>query len=152
MICLTATLVLLAGGANTTAVTIATSGVRAVRTPRVSAPTTTVAPAPSTVATTTVPPSEPLEVAADPVLSSAAAWAASPGVACIRDHESGDDYAEDTGNGYYGAYQDLLSTWTSHGGTGLPNDAPQSVQDEVNYEIWLTGGWGQWSTAPGCGL
>ncbi len=84
--------------------------------------------------------------------SSAAAWAASPGVACIREHESGDNYSEDTGNGYYGAYQDLLSTWESHGGTGLPNDAPPAVQDQINYEIFLSGGWGQWSTAAGCGL
>jgi Transglycosylase-like domain len=93
-------------------------------------------------------------VSAQPAVdtSSAAAWAASPGVACIRDHESGDNYAEDTGNGYYGAYQDLLSTWETHGGSGLPNDAPPAVQDQVNYQIFLTGGWGQWSTAPGCGL
>ena len=82
----------------------------------------------------------------------AAAWAASPGVACIREHESGDNYSEDTGNGYYGAYQDLLSTWESHGGTGLPSDAPPAVQDQINYEIFETGGWGQWSTARGCGL
>jgi hypothetical protein len=84
--------------------------------------------------------------------SSAAAWAASPGVACIRDHESGDNYGINTGNGYYGAYQDSLSTWESHGGTGLPSDAPPVVQDQINYEIWLTGGWGQWGTAAGCGL
>ena len=84
--------------------------------------------------------------------SSAAAWAASAGVVCIREHESGDNYSEDTGNGYYGAYQDLLSTWEAHGGVGLPSDAPPAVQDQINYEIYLTGGWGQWSTAAMCGL
>jgi hypothetical protein len=84
--------------------------------------------------------------------SSAAAWAASPGVACIREDESGDNYSTDTGNGYYGAYQDTLSTWDSHGGTGLPSDAPPAVQDQINYEIWLSGGWGQWGTSGGCGL
>jgi hypothetical protein len=84
--------------------------------------------------------------------SSAAAWAASPGVACIRARESGGNYGENTGNGYYGAYQDLLSTWEAHGGTGLPSDAPPAVQDQVNYEIYLSGGWGQWGTAAGCGL
>ena len=84
--------------------------------------------------------------------SSASAWAASPGVACIREHESGDNYSTDTGNGYYGAYQDSLSTWDSHGGTGLPSDAPPTVQDQINYEIWLSGGWGQWGTSGGCGL
>ena len=84
--------------------------------------------------------------------SSATAWAASPGVACIRDHESGDNYSTDTGNGYYGAYQDTLSTWQSHGGTGLPSDAPPTVQDQINYEIWSSGGWNQWGTAGLCGL
>jgi hypothetical protein len=106
------------------------------------------------VATVTPAPASAPVVATQPAVdsSSAAAWAASPGVACIRDHESGDNYAENTGNGYYGAYQDLLSTWESHGGTGLPSDAPQAVQDQINYEIYLSGGWGQWGTARGCGL
>jgi hypothetical protein len=114
-------------------------------TPTVVAPSTAVVPAPETPAPAPTP---------APVVdtSSAAAWAASPGVACIRQHESGDNYSTDTGNGYYGAYQDSLSTWQSHGGTGLPNDAPPAVQDQINYDIWLTGGWGQWSTAAGCGL
>jgi len=84
--------------------------------------------------------------------SSAAAWAASPGVACIRQHESGDGYSANTGNGYYGAYQDQLSTWQAAGGTGLPSDAPPAVQDQINYQIWLSGGWGQWGTASICGL
>ncbi len=85
-------------------------------------------------------------------VSSAAAWAASPGVVCIRERESDGNYAEDSGNGYYGAYQDLLSTWEANGGTGLPSGAPPAIQDQINYEIFLSGGWGQWSTAPGCGL
>jgi hypothetical protein len=106
----------------------------------------TVTPAPAAVQVAAPAPAQVVDS------SSAAAWAASPGVACIREHESGDNYAEDTGNGYYGAYQDALSTWESHGGTGLPNDAPPAVQDQINYEIWLTGGWGQWGTAPMCGL
>lgn len=99
------------------------------------------------------PPPAPAPAAQPDVdTASAAAWAASPGVVCIRQAESGDNYAEDTGNGYYGAYQDLLSTWEAAGGTGLPSDAPPAVQDQINYEIYLSGGWGQWSTAAGCGL
>jgi hypothetical protein len=112
-------------------------------------PVAATAVAPAAVAPLPAPAPIP-EAAVDS--SSAAAWAASPGVACIRDHESGDNYGTDTGNGYYGAYQDSLSTWESHGGTGLPNDAPAAVQDQINYEIWLSGGWGQWSTAGPCGL
>lgn len=118
-----------------------------VSTPPVTAPPVAPAPLP------TPPVSAPAPTPAPAVdSSSAAAWAASPGVACIREHESGDNYSTNTGNGYYGAYQDLLSTWESHGGTGLPSDAPPAVQDQINYEIWLSGGWGQWSTAGMCGL
>jgi len=121
-----------------------------------STPTTTTTPPPVQAApvVTTPPPTAPPAPApqTDVDTSSAAAWAASPGVACIRERESGDDYSADTGNGYYGAYQDLLSTWEAAGGTGLPSDAPPAVQDQINYQIWLSGGWGQWSTAGSCGL
>ncbi len=107
---------------------------------------------PAALPTGALAPMPPAPAAMVVEIGSAAAWAASPGVACIRDHESGDNYAENTGNGYYGAYQDLLSTWEAAGGTGLPSNAPPAVQDDVNYRIYLSGGWGQWSTAPGCGL
>jgi hypothetical protein len=103
-------------------------------------------------ATTSTGPSAPAPAPQGSVdTSSAAAWAASPGVACIRQHESGNDYGANTGNGYYGAYQDQLSTWQAAGGTGLPSDAPPAVQDQINYQIWLSGGWGQWGTASLCG-
>jgi hypothetical protein len=132
----------------------------ALRALEASYPVPTVAPTAPAVAPTTVAPAPVVVPAPAPApapeqvvdSSSAVAWAASPGVACIREHESGDNYAEDTGNGYYGAYQDALSTWESHGGTGLPNDAAPAVQDQINYEIYLTGGWGQWGTAGRCGL
>ena len=108
-------------------------------------------PPPAPIVTPTAP-NEPIAPQPDVDTSSAAAWAASPGVACIRQAESGDNYGENTGNGYYGAYQDSLSTWEGAGGTGLPSDAPPAVQDQINYQIYLSGGWGQWSTAAGCGL
>ncbi len=112
--------------------------------------TSTTQPAPLPTGALALVPPAPAAVVVD--IGPAAAWAASPGVVCIRDHESGDNYAENTGNGYYGAYQDLLSTWEAAGGTGLPSNALAAVQDEINYRIYLSGGWGQWSTAPGCGL
>ncbi len=49
----------------------------------------------------------------------------------LRDCESGGNYAEDTGNGYYGAYQFALSTWEGLGFSGLPSDAAPAVQDEA---------------------
>lgn len=47
----------------------------------------------------------------------------------IRARESGGNYAENTGNGYYGAYQFSLGTWQGVGGTGNPADASPAEQD-----------------------
>jgi LysM repeat protein len=47
----------------------------------------------------------------------------------IRMRESGGNYATNTGNGYYGAYQFDLPTWRSNGGTGLPSEASPAEQD-----------------------
>jgi LysM repeat protein len=56
--------------------------------------------------------------------------AGAPGVlAHIRAGESGGNYATNTGNGYYGAYQFTLGTWQSVGGTGLPSQASPAEQD-----------------------
>ena len=43
--------------------------------------------------------------------------------------ESGGNYATNTGNGYYGAYQFDLQTWRSVGGSGLPSAASPAEQD-----------------------
>jgi len=61
--------------------------------------------------------------------------------------ESGGNYAEDTGNGYYGAYQFSLSTWYGLGFTGLPSAASPAVQDRAAQELQASAGWGQW---PAC--
>lgn len=81
-------------------------------------------------------------------------WANSRVVRCIRAGESGGNYAEDTGNGYYGAYQDWPETWTHVTGLPLPpQDYPPSVQDQGNYKIYLEGGWHQWpQTSVQCGV
>jgi hypothetical protein len=65
----------------------------------------------------------------------------------LRDCESGGNYAEDTGNGFYGAYQFSPSTWSALGYPGLPNEAPPAVQDAAAQELQSRSGWGQW---PGC--
>jgi hypothetical protein len=65
----------------------------------------------------------------------------------LRMCESGGNYAEDSGNGYYGAYQFSLSTWYGLGFTGLPSDAPPAVQDEAAAELQARSGWAQW---PSC--
>lgn len=76
-----------------------------------------------------------------------------PDWACIRQHESGDNYSEDTGNGYYGAYQFSPTTWAGLGGTGLPSDAPPATQDALALALLNRSGWGQWpQTSAICGL
>ncbi|HLG68004.1 MAG TPA: transglycosylase family protein [Acidimicrobiales bacterium] len=83
--------------------------------------------------------------------SSAAAPAASAASgsvwAALRNCESGGNYADDTGNGFYGAYQFSLGTWQSLGYSGLPSDAPPSVQDAAARQLQARSGWGQW---PAC--
>ncbi|MCA1691209.1 MAG: transglycosylase family protein [Acidimicrobiales bacterium] len=66
---------------------------------------------------------------------------------CIRQLESGNNYATPGG----GAYQFLDSTWQSLGYTGTASDAPPHVQDEAAVRLQARSGWSQWTTAPLCG-
>jgi hypothetical protein len=65
----------------------------------------------------------------------------------LRECESGDNYATDTGNGYYGAYQFALSTWWAIGFSGMPNAAPPAVQDSAARTLQSRVGWSAW---PAC--
>jgi hypothetical protein len=65
----------------------------------------------------------------------------------LRQCESGGDYAEDTGNGYFGAYQFALTTWEELGYAGLPSDAAPAVQDAAAQRLQSLRGWDQW---PAC--
>ena len=80
---------------------------------------------------------------ADP---SASSWAA------LRNCESSGDYAIDTGNGYYGAYQFDLSTWQSVGGSGSPADASPAEQDYRALYLYRMRGWSPWTCASIAGL
>jgi LysM repeat protein len=102
-----------------------------------------VAPAPtSPVATTTyaandsayVPESQPTD------------YAAGVGgiLARVRMRESGGNYADNTGNGYYGAYQFSLSTWESVGGIGLPSSASPAEQDALAQKLYSERGCSPW--------
>lgn len=68
----------------------------------------------------------------------------------LRDCESGGNYQDDTGNGYYGAYQFSLGTWESLGYSGLPSNAAPSVQDQAIIRNTLRSGDGLASQNPGC--
>jgi hypothetical protein len=94
----------------------------------------------------------PVPPRAPPVApATAAAGGSAGGVwAELRDCESGGKYAEDTGNGYYGAYQFYQfspGTWHGLGYPGLPSNATPAVQDQAAQRLQARSGWGQW---PGC--
>lgn len=68
----------------------------------------------------------------------------------LRECESGGNYQDNTGNGYYGAYQFSLGTWQSLGYGGLPSSAAPSVQDQAIVRNTLRSGGGLASQNPGC--
>lgn len=102
--------------------------------PPAPAPVPVPAPAPAPVPTVTV-------ASAGPAPASSATWQA------LRECESGDNYGEDTGNGYYGAYQFSPTTWHSLGYGGLPSQAPPATQDAAAQQLYDEVGWSAW---PGC--
>lgn len=65
----------------------------------------------------------------------------------LRMCESTNNYRKNTGNGFYGAYQFLPSTWRSLGYSGMPHLAEPAVQDEAAKKLQRRSGWGQW---PAC--
>ncbi len=69
--------------------------------------------------------------------------------ACIRQHESGGNYAEGGG----GAYQFELGTWEGLTGLNSPaEDAPPAVQDAAALRLYAERGWEPWTTRYVCGL
>jgi hypothetical protein len=70
-------------------------------------------------------------------------WAWSTG-AC----ESGNRSGTATGNGFYGAFQFLLSTWAAAGGEGLPHQHSWYYQAWIAVNLMFREGAGHW---PRCG-
>ena len=69
----------------------------------------------------------------------------------LRMCETGGDYRKNTGNGYYGAYQFLDSTWDKYGtGYALASEAPAAVQDAVVLRNARASAGGFWSQHPAC--
>lgn len=58
--------------------------------------------------------------------------------------ESGGNWADNTGNGYYGGLQFTLSSWHAVGGSGLPSDASRSEQIYRAQLLQARQGWGAW--------
>jgi hypothetical protein len=76
--------------------------------------------------------------------------AAPPGgtLSAIAHCESGGNYATNTGNGFYGAYQFTQSTWQSVGGSGNPAAASPAEQDRRAAMLYAQQGAAPW---PVCG-
>jgi hypothetical protein len=71
--------------------------------------------------------------------------AATPGQwLALRTCESDDNYSENSGNGYYGAYQFAASTWWGLGFSGLPSAASAAVQDAAAAKLQRLDGWSAW--------
>ena len=70
----------------------------------------------------------------------------------LRMCESGNNYAINTGNDHYGAYQFDLPTWRSVGGSGFPNRASKAEQDKRALILYRQRGWQPWECATMLGL
>jgi hypothetical protein len=105
---------------------------------------------PPVVTTTTAPPAPE----ANTVPVQAASVSPSGVWGCIAQHESGGNPATNTGNGYYGAFQDTIGSWeAAGGGPGLPSDYSYATQLAVNEVIQQQQGWGAWPvTSRACGV
>ena len=64
----------------------------------------------------------------------------------LRVCESGNNYARNSGNGYFGAYQYNLGTWANFGGFARPDLAPPAVQDAKAHQTQAARGWRPWPT------
>lgn len=65
----------------------------------------------------------------------------------LRMCEAGGNYARNSGNGYYGAYQFDIGTWGGYGGYARADLAPPAVQDEKARLTHNARGWYPW---PAC--
>ena len=60
--------------------------------------------------------------------------------------ESGGNWSNNTGNGFYGGLQFTQSSWRAAGGSGSPQNASRSEQISVAQNLQKMQGWGAWPT------
>ncbi len=71
--------------------------------------------------------------------------------ACVIARESGGNaQAVNPASGAGGLYQFLPATWQSLGYSGLPQDAPVSVQNAAFQQAYAQSGTGPWAPSDGC--
>ncbi|MBO0692159.1 MAG: LysM peptidoglycan-binding domain-containing protein [Acidimicrobiaceae bacterium] len=105
--------------------------------------TSSPAPDPPAPAPAPDPPAPPPAPAPAPAPSAAPSgiWG------CIAMHESSGNPATNTGNGFYGLYQDTQSSWVAGGGLAYApraDLASAAAQTIVNQNIQAQQGWGAW--------
>ena len=107
------------------------------------------APAPSRGPS--APPAPPAPAAPPPAPAPAPAGGGGGGAggvwAALRQCESSGNYAANTGNGFYGAYQFSQSTWSGLGFPGRPDLEPPAMQDQAAQKLQAMDGWAPW---PAC--
>ncbi len=97
-----------------------------------------------------------IAAAAAQATASSSPWTAAwyRGAMCVHSHEGAWD--SNTGNGYYGGFQYLPSTWINSGGGQYASRADLATPHEqllVTWHVTRSSGWGQWpNTARMCGL
>ncbi len=62
----------------------------------------------------------------------------------VAECESHQNWADDTGNGYYGGLQFSQGAWNSVGGSGTPNTASRDEQITRGKMLQQVRGWGAW--------
>lgn len=64
--------------------------------------------------------------------------------AMLRSCESSNNYRDNSGNGFYGAYQFTSSSWLLVGERGRPDLATPSAQDQAAKRLLARQGWKAW--------
>jgi resuscitation-promoting factor RpfC len=100
-------------------------------------------------------PVPPVPVVTDPApanpLTGGSVTPSSAYEACVIRRESGGNpSAVNPSSGAGGLYQFLPSTWASLGYSGLPQDAPASVQQQAFDKLYAQAGTSPWSPSDGC--
>jgi resuscitation-promoting factor RpfC len=117
-------------------------------------PTPPPAPAPSAPAESAQPASTPAATSAAPAPAQpSGSYSGAPGSyqSCVIQAESGGDpHAVNPSSGAGGLYGFLPSTWQALGFSGLPQDAPVSVQNAAFAKQYAQSGTSAWSPYDGC--
>lgn len=107
-------------------------------------PTITLTPTPSSIPTPTLTPTPTGTPTATPTPFPTADPEDVANWDRLAQCETHENWAEDTGNGYYGGLQFTLRSWAAVGGSGKPSDASRDEQILRAKTLWERQGWKAW--------